>query len=178
MAKKKRASTTKYHAKYVPLLAEMMAGAGLLNKDMAEILDINPDTLYRWQKVHPEFGEAVKRGKENPDKQVTATLFKEACGYWVEETDDEYSGDGRLIKRIVHKRWIRPMKTAYVFWLKNRLPALWKDRQDIHLVDETLALFAHAFEEYGKQQYGLQIHAEAESGNCIRDGNPALSSDT
>ena len=154
MAKKKRASTTKYHAKYVPLLAEMMANTGMLNKDMAAMLGISEALIYNWQNKYPEFKAAIKRGKENPDKEVIAALFKTAIGFWVDETIEDCvpdPNDSELlvvthVKRM-HK-YIPPNAGAAIFWAKNRMPEQWKDLKNIHLVDETLSEFTKALEEF------------------------------
>jgi hypothetical protein len=82
---------------------EVIASMGLIDEEIAIILDISPRTLNYWKKTNPDFLQSLKRGKLKADFQITQSLYHKAKG-----------GD----------------TTAQIFWLKNRRPDLWKDRQD------------------------------------------------
>lgn len=118
-----------------PLLAEGFARRGLSDTQIATNLNINIDTYYRYQKVYPEFYEAIKRGKGPIDIEVENALLKSALGYDYEEVHTEIvkgSSDGSkqsLKKKIVKKHQPGNLG-AQIFWLVNRLPMIWKQRKD------------------------------------------------
>ena len=112
------------------ILVEGWARDGLTNEQIAENLGINPDTLYKYQKEHPEFSEALKKGKEIADYEVENALYKRAIGYTYDEITKEIKEDGRKVVKVVTKQVI-PDTTAQIFWLKNRKPKQWKDKIDI-----------------------------------------------
>lgn len=120
-----------------PLLAEDYARQGMIDKEIAKKLGISEKTYYEYQKQYPQFLQAIKRGKQPVDVEVENALLKRAKGYEYEEIHTEYRLKGKtdekakpsLIKRI--KKQIVPDVTAQIFWLKNRRPKLWRDKQDI-----------------------------------------------
>ena len=91
-------------------------------------------TLYEWKKKYPEISEALKKGKEVIDRQVENALLKRALGYEYEEVKqiiekDEKGKDRKRIEKTVKQ--VAPDTTAQIFWLKNRKPDEWRDRQNI-----------------------------------------------
>ena len=92
------------------LLLESWARDGATDEDIAEKIGITVRTLYRWQKysvtaadgqlTYP-IKEALRKGKEIPDRKVENALLNKAL-----------SGD----------------VTAMIFWLKNRRPDRWSDK--------------------------------------------------
>lgn len=63
MSKKRPSSgrPTKYRKEFCELLIQHMS-EGLSFDTFAGVLRVNPDTLYEWAKVHPEFSESKKVG--------------------------------------------------------------------------------------------------------------------
>ncbi len=116
---------------------------------------ISYNCLWKWKKLHPEFAKAIKDGKEYPDSQVQQALFKRAMGYTFEEVVKEpvkienpapevgirapfsrVSVRKRKPKSILveTKRTVKqvaPDVLAQIFWLKNRQPDRWRDRQEV-----------------------------------------------
>lgn len=80
---------------------EKLGGLGLREEDMALFWGVNSRTLSRWKKKNPEFCQAIKRGKMRADVTVIQALFRAAR-------------DGNI--------------TGMIFWLKNRLSHLWRDK--------------------------------------------------
>ena len=60
------------------------------------------------------------------DRQVENALLKRALGYEYDEITTEY---GKEIKRVTKQ--VVPDVTAQIFWLKNRKPDQWRDKQQI-----------------------------------------------
>lgn len=115
------------------LKLESWARDGLIDEQIAENIGINPATLYDWKKKYPEISEALKRGKEVVDIEVENALLKRALGYEYTETKtEEYIVEGVPVKRVTKTvKEVVPDTTAQIFWLKNRRPEQWRDKQDI-----------------------------------------------
>lgn len=115
------------------LKLEAWARDGLIDEQIAENIGINPATLYDWKKKYPEISETLKRGKEVVDIEVENALLKRALGYEYTETKtEEYMVEGVPVKRITKTvKEVVPDTTAQIFWLKNRRPEQWRDKQDI-----------------------------------------------
>lgn len=144
---------TKYNPEFHPKLAESLAANGLVNDQIAEKLEIDRATLYRWIDKYPEFCDALKNGKKNIDELVEESLFKSAIGYEVEETEIIARKDGddtRPIRIKKKKKHIQPNPTAQIFWLKNRKPEEWRDKKDVHITEDAGEGIMAAFEKRKK----------------------------
>lgn len=118
------------------LLIEGWARDGLTDEQIAEKMNIVPSTLYEWKKKYSEISESLKRGKEVVDRQVENALLKRALGYKYDEITREQMDNGELaITKIVTKE-VHPDTTAQIFWLKNRKPFEWRDKQSIEHTGE------------------------------------------
>jgi transposase-like protein len=93
---------TLYKPKILPKIRNMAQG-GATDKEVADSIGIAVGTLYEWKNRYPEFGEALKVGKEVADCRIENQLFKQAS-------------EGNTV--------------AMIFWLKNRQPKEWRDRQE------------------------------------------------
>lgn len=115
------------------LKLEAWARDGLIDEQIAENIGINPATLYDWKKKYPEISESLKKGKEVVDIEVENALLKRALGYEYTETKtEEYIVEGVPVKRVTKTvKEVVPDTTAQIFWLKNRRPEQWRDKQDI-----------------------------------------------
>lgn len=111
------------------LKLEAWARDGLIDEQIAENIGINPATLYDWKKRYPEISEALKKGKEVVDIQVENALLKRALGYSYEEKKVEVSEEGTKVTKTIKE--VVPDTTAQIFWLKNRRPDHWRDKQDV-----------------------------------------------
>ena len=142
---KKRGRKTIY-TPWFASTAEKIALRGCTDLEISEILGINSDTLYQWKNRHPEFAEAIKRGKNDPNQKVIAALYQKAIGgEEVEEThvegtvDEDGKNVGNRHVRKVRKK-TAPDITAIKFIACNRMPKEWKDRQDINLSGEVATI--------------------------------------
>lgn len=78
--------------------------------------------------VFGDFG-GPKKGKEVVDIEVENALLKRALGYSYEEKKVEVSEEGTKVTKTIKE--VVPDTTAQIFWLKNRRPDRWRDKQDI-----------------------------------------------
>lgn len=108
---------------------EKLCKLGATDKELADFFEVSEATLSTWKNTHPAFLEALKKGKATADAEVASKLFHRATGY---EHDDvhvsNYQGEVTVTKLRKH---YAPDTTAAIFWLKNRRPDLWRDRQEI-----------------------------------------------
>lgn len=120
-----RPSKYESHVKPKLNLVESWARDGLIDEQIAHNLGIGVATLYEYKNKYPEFTEALKNGKDDIDVMVENALLKRALGY----TYDEVTLEGGVeTKRVVKE--VQPDTTAQIFWLKNRRPQAWRDKQE------------------------------------------------
>lgn len=149
MTKKKRRNVTykDWITKEGIIKLEGWARDGLINEQIANEIGIHPSTLYDWQKKYSEIAEALKRGKDVIDRQVENALLKRALGYEYEEVTKERSikkdmkGDyaidlqgfpiAEMVTTKIVTKQVVPDTTAQIFWLKNRKPEQWRDKQQV-----------------------------------------------
>lgn len=105
---------------------------GLTEAQIAKNLGISVSTLENYKLQHLEFVELLKKSKEVVDIEVENALLKRALGYTYEEKTYE---KGELTKTVVKE--VTPDTTAQIFWLKNRKPREWRDKQEIEHSGET-----------------------------------------
>jgi hypothetical protein len=129
--KKKRRPHQKYNPLWHPQLAFWMSRNGLTDQEMAGELHIVKSTLNKWKLDHPEFREALKNGKKEPDDLVEICLFQRATGYsYPEDKILQHNGQPIVVPTIKH---VPPDVTAQIWWLKNRRPDKWRDKHEVSL---------------------------------------------
>ena len=132
------ARPSKYRPEFVTQ-AEKLCKLGATDLEVADFFGINVATLYRWKGEHDEFCEALKSGKEASDNRVERSLFSRATGYEHNEVDIRVVMN-QIVKTPIRK-FYPPDTTAAIFWLKNRKPAEWRDKQELeHSGTVTLTL--------------------------------------
>lgn len=114
------------------LKLEGWARDGLTDEQIATNMGIVAKTLYEWKNKYSAISEALKRGKEVIDIEVENALYKRAIGYTYEEVKEEEMPDGR-IRRTVTIKEVAGDTTAQIFWLKNRKPSEWRDKQNVEI---------------------------------------------
>lgn len=122
------------------ILLEGWARDGLTDKQIAKNIGISEQTLNVWKKTYPSFFESLKKGKEIVDIEVENALLQKALG--IKETvkkpikvKEVTYKDGKRVSEKEHieyadaQVYIPPDTTAQIFWLKNRCPDKWRDKQ-------------------------------------------------
>jgi len=100
-----------------------------------QAVGIHKDTFFDWMKKKSDFSDSIKKAQSTADKKVENALFKMATGTFeyierhYETTVIDKIKLGTLKKTI--KKTLAPNITAQIFYLKNRKPDEWKDKQDI-----------------------------------------------
>ena len=126
---------TKYKKEFC-IQAEKLCRKGFIDTEIADFFEVNVDTIYEWKKRHSEFSDALKSGKRYSDDAVVSALYNRALGYEVTEVKNEEGSQGNKV--VSHKKHIAGDTTAQIFWLKNRQPEQWRDKQhvDVALTDD------------------------------------------
>lgn len=113
------------HVKPKLLLIEAWCRDGLTDIQIADRLGISEASFYKYRTEHEEFTESLKNGKEVIDTMVENALLKAALGY--EYSEDQATAQGVYsVNKVAH-----PNTTALIFWLKNRKPKDWRDKQEL-----------------------------------------------
>jgi hypothetical protein len=110
-----------------------LAEKGWTDAEMANFFDVNPDTWHEWKKAHPEFSESLKDWKQFADDRVERSLYERAIGYQHPHEEimmAQKTGQPVVVKTIKH---FAPDPTSMIFWLKNRKPKEWRDKQEIEM---------------------------------------------
>jgi hypothetical protein len=127
----------KYNPDTFPLLAEGYAREGFNDKQIADKLGIGLSSFYKYQREFSEFLESIKKGKAPVDFKVESALLKRALGYTYEEKTtetriDEQGNEKPAVVKTVKKE-VPPETGAIAFWLKNRKPEKWREKQSIEV---------------------------------------------
>mgnify|MGYP003655792909 CR=1 FL=1 len=127
---------TKYKAEYNKQ-AERLCKLGATDADLAEFFEVNEDTIHEWKKVHPKFSESIKDAKaEFDDNSVEKSLARRAMGFM--RVKEVFNPEG--FKEMLQEE-VPPDTTACIFWLKNRKPKDWRDKQDHEITGKDGAEF-------------------------------------
>lgn len=107
---------------------ERLSSLGLTDKHIGFVYNVSEHTINKWKKKK-EISSALKAGKAVADKMVERSLFERANGYsHPEDKVFQYEGAPVIVPTIKH---YPPDTAAAIFWLKNRKPAEWRDKQEI-----------------------------------------------
>lgn len=113
------------HAKAAAKLCKL----GATDAQLADFFEVAVSTIALWKVQHKEFSDAIKVPKAEADERVEQSLYRRAMGYEHDEVDIRVVG-GELVKTDI-RRYYPPDSTAMIFWLKNRKPTEWRDKQDV-----------------------------------------------
>lgn len=118
---------------------ERLCKLGVTDHEVARFFNVSFRTVQNWKHDHPEFFEALHRGKLESDTEVAASLFKNATGFTyqqetlVKKWRKKYNNQGQvveayeIIERVFVEQHALPNTTSQIFYLKNRRPDLWRD---------------------------------------------------
>lgn len=139
---------SKFDPEYHPQMAYKLALLGLKDDEIAPVLEIAVSTLNEWKKDHSVFSESLTEGKEIANANVALSLYKRANGMIlkevvyedIEERVDHGDGTWHYEPKTRIKTSFKeeaPNTAAGIFFLKNRDPKRWKDKQEVsHSITE------------------------------------------
>lgn len=127
MSKSKGGRPSKFKEKYCKQ-AYKLCQLGATDKDLAEFFNVHESTINQWKLDYPQFSESLKKSKADLDAQVEKSLFSRAMGYKHNE-DKIFNHNGKPLVIPTEKHY-PPDTTACIFWLKNRQPDKWREKQE------------------------------------------------
>jgi hypothetical protein len=166
-----RGRPTLYQSEY-PELARRFCQLGGTNQELADFFEVSRSTIDEWMRVHPEFAEAVRKGRDLIDMMVADKLLARAMGY----THDGrkfvvYRGEEKEVRHVVH---YPPDVHACIFWLRNRRRKQWlehgkPEQPDSEItwaeLEEASARARRATQEHATQEHATEQHASQEHAN-------------
>jgi len=99
---------------------EKWAMEGLSYAAIARKMGVSRNMLQRWRDEHYEISEAIERGMDFANGQVTNALFKKATGYMKIKTVVDNKGVEHEIEE-----YVEPDIKAIQYWLNNRCKKEW-----------------------------------------------------
>lgn len=139
-----RGHPTHYRPEYASQAAKLCARLGATDADLAHFFDVTEQTINNWKTAHPDFFESLKGAKDSLDAQVEQSLFRRAMG-WEHDavkiiTVADGNNNGSHVEQVPYVEHYPGETTAQIFWLKNRQPQRWRDKQELeHSASESLA---------------------------------------
>lgn len=119
---------------------------GLTLQQIAKNCGVAKQTFYSWRAKFPELEKAMEQGKDSADREVENALYKSALGYTVKivkpvktKVVDYDPKTGKKIreteiwKAVEEEIHVPAQVTAQIFWLKNRKPDQWREKNDLTL---------------------------------------------
>lgn len=110
-------------------LARKFCLLGATDATLGEFFGVSETTINNWKSAYPEFLVSIKSGKDQADAEVADRLFQRAKGYEHPEVDIR-AVNGEIVQTPITKIYA-PDTTAAIFWLKNRQPKAWRDKQEV-----------------------------------------------
>ena len=80
MKKKRTGRPSRYRPEFAEQ-ARLLCLLGHTDKDLAEAFDVSEATVNNWKAAHPEFLEALARGRARADAKVAQSLYHRALGF-------------------------------------------------------------------------------------------------
>ena len=153
---------------------------GYTNKEAAQKAAIDESLFYAWLKERPEFFKSVQRAKKDGEGKaiaaVESSLLDLAKGFEYEEVTTEYEsqknpeydptkGGEKYIPVIKKQRRVKkrviPSIEAIKFYLTNKAPEEWKNRQQQEIANLDL-LKDLRIERVKPEASGRIVHSEDE----------------
>jgi hypothetical protein len=132
-AKDGRASGPRYKAEY----AEMARALILLELNqgqIAEFFGVSPAAVTAWKKNHPDFKEALERGRLAMGAQLAGTAFKLATGKYKHVNErlvfDKKTGE---LKTVDFGGTLPPDRQMLTLLLHKKFPDAFPEKQEISL---------------------------------------------
>lgn len=111
---------------------------GLTDSQVADIASINVSTLNSWKQSDPKFLESINELKDKADELVEKSLRARAIGYSHKAVKFIPTKDGVFREEYIEH--YPPDPTSMIFWLKNRKPKEWREKQEIEQTNKNIQI--------------------------------------
>ncbi|QES94394.1 terminase [Empedobacter brevis] len=128
MEKKRVGAPSLYKTEYNEQ-ARKLCLLGATDAELGDFFNVTETTINNWKIDFPEFFESIKKGKEYADANVANKLYNRALGY--EHEEDKIFNDQGVPLIVPTIKHYPPDTAAAIFWLKNRQPAKWREKQEV-----------------------------------------------
>lgn len=121
-------------SKYDPAMCKQVqnyAKLGATELEIADFLGVSVRSVAVWKSEHPEFLHALKAGKDQADQRVVNSLYAKAIGYSHDAVKIFMPAGAPAPVYAPYREHVPPDTTACIFWLKNRDPENWRDKQEV-----------------------------------------------
>lgn len=111
-----------------------MASLGASEIQIAQAFSIHVTTLRDWRRRYPEFSQALEISVDEQIAALTGSLFHRGMGYSHKAEKIMTRSIGGGMSEVVREEYVEhypPDVSAIQFFLKNRDPSNWKDRQEV-----------------------------------------------
>ena len=143
---------------------------GASNETLAERFEVSRRTIDNWITTLPEFGDAVRHGRQVADESVVAALYTRATG--MERQSIKVVEGGGTTVTTTHTVQALPDVRACIFWLRNRRPEQWRENrapQDVWGDDSDLEKRMQEGEERVRRRKEEEERANAAIGSSEPD---------
>lgn len=106
--------------------AKKLCELGATDQELAQFFEVSLGTLLKWKASHDPFTEALKSAREVADNRVERSLYARALGY--SHPAVKFFNEKGKIVRADYIEHYAPDTAACIFWLKNRMPLVWRDK--------------------------------------------------
>lgn len=143
-----------YDPNYPKLAYIACKNMGADNKILAEIFEVNVDTINKWMGKYSAFNDSIRKGKDEFDcEKVETRLLDRALGF--EYTEKEFdrvvvrdskgkpTGETKLVLTKEKVKVLPPDVQAMMFYLRNRNRERWMVDKDAEKIPQHLHLHAH-----------------------------------
>lgn len=120
-----------FKPEYVEQAKRLASVLGATDVEIAQFFGVSDRAIYRWKLAHPEFAKALKVGKAPANERVKRSLYLRAIGY-SHEAEEVFRNNGK-VTRVKTVKHYPPDTAACIFYLCNRDPENWKQKQQHEL---------------------------------------------
>ena len=133
--KRGRPSNLTIHIKNVII---NLAKEGKTVLQIGNMLGVSHKTVYNWMHSDPELLHAIKEARDLAAELVEASLFSRAIGFSHPATKMFYDKSRRKVIKAEYTQHFPPDPTSMIFWLKNRQPERWREKQEVDLTKDII----------------------------------------
>lgn len=123
-------ASSKYRPAYAFQAQQMRAG-GATEEELAKAFGVATSTIRDWTLRHDAFREAMALGYAAATGRIEESLFKRAIGYEAPKTKVFLPAGATEPVYASYQEHVAPDVGAIKYWLGNRAPELWRERQSV-----------------------------------------------